>query len=151
MSRRVKVPNSFGIELLTISKVDGVFEREWAPLQGNLLCDLFSVINRRTLEEALRGHLNPLRCALGLQPKGVLRKLQARPCAQKSVCSMYDPHRCWIKKSVIPSCFHLDTYDLKTDQEIYLAHYAIINWLDGVYVVVVDESNGQGVKSNNYE
>lgn len=142
MSRRLKVATrELGLlELFVIYETNGVWEASWQPLQGEPITSLLTVISKETWDHALLGWTKPLITALGLAPKGALRKipLESARCAVRDRCPFYDKKRCTPASTKMPWCYEPDVSDDENKRR--LTSEVLRFWLDGVYVLVVQEN-----------
>lgn len=121
------------LELYFIYEVGGVWEDHWRELQGAI--DL-PVISKADAEHALRGWTKPLADQIGPAPKGRLLLLpdEARRCANRKSCPLFDAKHCGLLKKNMPWCFEPDGYEARV-----LAAELVQLWRSEVYVLVVRE------------
>jgi hypothetical protein len=125
--------------LLTISERGGVWEKDWLPLQGHPIADLFSRVDRQVVDEALMGHDAPLRQALSIEPQGALRKLPGKgECQKRRTCTFYDNRKCLLLSPKMPWCFIPDGLNIPEALEPLVIE-VISEWKKEVYVTVVKE------------
>lgn len=138
MSRRIKIATDPPLLLLTISESQGKWEPDWETLRGTLFEKLFSQVDRRTLDVAIRGHTGPLVKALGIPPEGALRKMPSRECEKKETCTFYDNRKCLLLSSAMPWCFVPEGLDVPEELEP-LVMEVLAAWKEQRYIVVVKE------------
>jgi hypothetical protein len=129
------------LELYLIYETAGVYEEHWRPLQAvPEVSNLFAVVPNEQMEQALQGWSRPLVNALGPPPKGALLKLPraSRSCANQKGCTFYQPEACGSMLKDLPWCF--DPAGFEDDTVRKRVSEIIFMWREGVYVVVVRES-----------
>lgn len=136
MSRRLNLPEAPA--LFTISETGGVWEKDWEVLRGSHVASLFSRTTRRVVDEAVRGHVQPLLQALSISPEGALRKLPSRECQHRKVCSFFKPSACRLLAPKLPWCFVPANLGLEESAQDKVSE-VVSYWRDQVYVVVVEE------------
>jgi len=114
------------------------WESEWKPLQGTDVGSLFTVITKEVMDHALWGYSKPLVDALGLPPKGALRKMPHPLCANRIGCTFYEARDCVPTGRNLPHCYKPE--GLASIEAQSLAYEAVSLWREGVYVVVVKEA-----------
>lgn len=138
MSRRIVIPSDPPIRLLTISESKGTWESEWEPLKGTIFEGLFSHVDRRVIDEAIRGHVGPLVKSLGIPPEGALRKMPSRECGKRKSCIFYDNRKCLLLSSKMPWCFVPEGLDVTEELEP-LVMEVLAAWKEPRHIVVVRE------------
>lgn len=124
------------LEVLIVWSKDGKWESEWDALRETPWANLMTVVNPEIMEHALRGWSKPLTTALGLPPKGALRKIpeEQRQCLQRGPCPLYEAKKCYPAAKDLPWCFEPEGLE---DQRVREAASRLIQtWHEGVYVVV---------------
>ena len=141
MSRRVRLPTlEMGdLEVLLISTVGDQWEPEWEPLRGTIFGDQFSVVSKESVTHAFHKLSKPLVKALGIPPKGALKKIpeKSRKCFRREKCILFDPTQCFPEAKNIPWCFEPDGVEPEALRQ--LATKAIELWRCGVYIIVVQD------------
>jgi hypothetical protein len=136
MPRRVlvKTREMGQLALHLVRQEAGVWEPEWDDLRGTAIADLFTVVTREVIEQALQGYTKPLILALGLPPDGALRKLppEAKICSQRRTCSLWDAQCCFPVAKKMPWCFQPSGLPPKASEAIQI-------WRERVYLVVALE------------
>jgi hypothetical protein len=139
MARLIKLPTveRGEIVVLAIAERGGTWEPDWEPLRGTVYGKQFTLVDRETLEHALRGFSRPLSNALGIPPVGALRKVPkpSRECYTRRKCPFYAPRHCHPEAAKMPWCFEPDA--VKDEKVRKAAAQAIEQWREGVYLVVV--------------
>lgn len=139
MPRRLKVSTrELGmVEMFLIYAKGDEWEPEWKPLQGTEVGALFTVLTKEVMEHALWGYSKPLVEALGLPPKGALRKMPHPLCTNRNGCIFYEARDCVPTGRNLPHCYQPE--GLSSDQSRSLAYEAVSLWREGVYIAVVQE------------
>ena len=115
---------------------NGEWEPDWEPLRGTPLGELLTVVDKEVMDHALHGWSKPLVGALGIPPKGALRKLPlaSRECSLRGTCASYLPTTCVPTSKKLPWCYEPDGLD---EKKKHVASKAIRFWFEGVYLIVV--------------
>jgi hypothetical protein len=138
MPRRLKIATAeMGyLELFLIYSVEGRWESDWEPLQGQPICDLLTHVSKEMWDHALRGWTSPLVKNLGLPPEGGLRKM-SQVCTHLDSCPMHDLKRCTPLSKRMFNCFQ--PLGVEGDIALQLAAEIVRFWREGVRVLVVEE------------
>lgn len=141
MPRRLTLlPRELGeLELYFIYAHDGVWEAQWRSLQNQPFAAGFTQVPKAVVDHALAGWTKPLVQALGIPPKGALRKIpvESRLCHLKKGCSLHIPRDCVPTADGMPWCY--EPGGIPDEEARKLASDAIGLWREGVYIVVVLE------------
>jgi hypothetical protein len=141
MSRQVRLPTlEMGdLQVLLVFTVGNEWEPEWEPLRGTIFGDQFSVIPKEAVDHAFHRLSKPMTKALGIQPRGALRKipLESRMCFRRNKCPMFDRKQCFPEARNMPWCFEPDGVEPESVRQ--LATQAIELWRRGIYIVVVQD------------
>jgi hypothetical protein len=143
MPRRLKLSTAeMGmLELQLLYSYQGVWEEDWALLQGSFLAESFTVTTKEVVDHALRGWTKPLVTALGIPPEGALRKLPptAKVCSSLRGCPHSGPD-CHPLAKKMPWCFVpagvVAPAEPKASEVVQL-------WREGVHIVVLEDPNGR--------
>jgi hypothetical protein len=140
MSRRLSLATKeLGrLEVLLIYCQDGVWEKDWRPLQGNPITGLFTVVTLDNINHALAGWTSPLVKGLGIDPKLALHSLPEKRCALWSSCLFKRPTDCLSNSKKTPWCF--EPAGVEGDEAKNLGREVIQMWREGVYVLVIQET-----------
>ncbi len=140
MPRRLKVATrELGqLEMYLIYAKGETWEDEWRPLQGTGVGDLFTVVTKEVMDHALRGWSKPLVSALGIPPKGALRKMPHPLCVKRDRCTFYEARDCIPTGRNLPHCYQPE--GLPSDESRAAAFEAVRLWREGVYIAVVKEA-----------
>jgi hypothetical protein len=128
------------LELFLILDYAGIWEEEWRPLQGAPVASLLAKVAHDTIEHAILGFSRPLVKALGLFPKGMLRKVP-QACENAKSCSLFIEKNCLSTAKGMPTCFEPAGFDSAVRP---LLAELVRLWREEVYVVVVEEPADAG-------
>jgi len=137
MPRRLKMKTQElgDLELYLIYQYKEKWEESWAPLQGESLTSLLTVVSQELIDHALIGLTSPLVKALGIPPVGALRKIPNPKCYRRDLCPFYSNVTCKPTHPKLSWCFEPDGIE---DPLARTLGYDLIKlWRESVYVLVV--------------
>lgn len=127
------------VKVLLFREEGGTWEGDWELLRETSWADLFPVLPKEVVEQAMIGDTKPFVNQIGRPPEGSLRKIpqEGRQCAMRKTCRLYAKAECAPLAKRMPTCYSPDGLPEEASQ---IAHEAIRLWREGVYVVAVRES-----------
>jgi hypothetical protein len=131
------------LQILVIWERKGVWE-DFQALRGTRFGDQLSIIPQNALDHALHRLSRPLVDNLGIPPAGALRKLPqaARECEKRLKCPLFKASECQpLSSKTLPWCFEPGGF-ADEDPAREQAARLIQEWSQGVYVAVIEESDG---------
>lgn len=139
MPRKLTLPTlEMGtVDLYFIYAENGVWEKDWLPLQGNIELPF---VSKETIDHALNRWTRPLVNQLGAPPDGMLRKLpsDAKKCGYKSICPFHSSKDCSVMSEKMPWCF-----EPKGITPGNLASEIVKLWKQKVYVLIVNDETSK--------